>query len=332
MFVDRVGSTVSRAALGDERADRLQRKHDRLVNGAVLRNDGEIVKHTGDGLLAAFMSAASALAAAVDAQRAISRHRGSGDETLAIRIGMSTGDVLFEHGDYFGLTVVEAQRLEASAKPGEIRCADLVLQIARGTAAVTARSLGALELKGLPEAVPSSVVEWESARRSGRSLRELQPILCVPTEYTLVGHERELGQLEAALEQVVDLGDFGLVLIAGEPGIGKTRLAMELAEGALDHGVLVLAGHADERLEAAYQPFVDALHWYVERIFDPGQPETLGSNPRELAALARDLFDEIRTGTGPRTIRGLSRPGGSVRCGGIVARPCGWRSPDVSRA
>ena len=296
MFVDRVGSTMIRAALGDERADRLQHRHDRLVHGALLRHRGQIVKHTGDGLMAVFVSCGAALRAAVEAQQVIARFRGGPDERLAIRIGISVGDVLCEGGDYFGIAVVEAQRLESSAESGEIRCADLVLQVAKGTSHVSTRSIGELALKGLAGPLACSVVEWAPTGTSGRSTGELQALLRVPTDYDLVGRDDQLERLDALLDEVVEQSGFGLALIAGEPGIGKTRLAFELAGHALDHGALVLAGHSNEGLGTAYQTFIDALRWFVQRIHDPAAPRTLGANPDRLLTLMDDVVGPIATG------------------------------------
>ena len=95
---------------------------------------------------------------------------------------------------------------------------------------------------------------------------------------------------------MVEQSGFGLALIAGEPGIGETRLAFELAGHALDHGALVLAGHADERLGTAYRPFIDALRWFVQRIHDPAAPRTLGANPDRLLRLTDDVVGPTATG------------------------------------
>src|SRR5207247_9953978 len=74
--------------------------------------------------------------------------------------------------------------------------------------------------------------------------------------------ERELTQLEQVWTRATS-GRRQLLLLAGEPGIGKTRLAMEFARGRADRAATVLAGRCDEEALVPYQPFVEALHWYV---------------------------------------------------------------------
>lgn len=66
-------------------------------------------------------------------------------------MGISIGDVTFDGDDCFGLPVVEAQRLEASADPATIRCAEMVMLMSRGRGGHEFRPLGQLELKGLAE-------------------------------------------------------------------------------------------------------------------------------------------------------------------------------------
>lgn len=96
------------------------------------------MKHLGDGMMATFTSAAAAVAAGVALQQEIDlANRHGVAERMQIRVGISVGDVTFERDDCFGLPVVEAQRLEASAEPGTIRCAALVMHLARGRGATS---------------------------------------------------------------------------------------------------------------------------------------------------------------------------------------------------
>lgn len=155
MFTDLAGSTAMRARLGEEAADRLRGVHDAILTDAITTNGGRVVKHLGDGFMAAFPSAAGAVSAAVALQQEIDRaNRRGATEAMRVRVGISTGDVSFEGGDCFGLPVVEAQRLEASAEPGTIRCAEMVKLLARGRGGHEFVSLGELELKGSPSRSP----------------------------------------------------------------------------------------------------------------------------------------------------------------------------------
>ena len=128
LFTDLVGSTELRHQLGEEGSDRLRRDHDGLVAGAIEAAGGTVVKSTGDGVMATFPGAADAVGAAIAVQQAIHEHNRRDLHTrLAVRIGISSGDVTIEaDGDCFGLPVVEAQRLESAAQPGQILCSALV--------------------------------------------------------------------------------------------------------------------------------------------------------------------------------------------------------------
>lgn len=119
LFTDLVGSTELMGRLGDADFDRLRGEHFDHVRGA-LAGGGREVKTTGDGLLATFTSAVEALAATVAIQQATDRHARSTGLPVAVRVGLSIGEVAFEDGDAFGTPVVEAARLVAAAEPGQI--------------------------------------------------------------------------------------------------------------------------------------------------------------------------------------------------------------------
>src|SRR6266536_3579643 len=112
LFTDLVGSTESLVALGEDRFDSVRDAHDALVGGTITANDGEVVKHTGDGYMAAFPRAADAVAAAAEIQRLVSKRNEDAEVALGVRIGISAGDVTERAGDYHGVPVIEAARLD----------------------------------------------------------------------------------------------------------------------------------------------------------------------------------------------------------------------------
>jgi adenylate cyclase len=118
----------------------------------------------GDGFLATFGSAARAVGAAVgiqqgiDAQRFVEPH-----VSLALRIGISLGDVTVEAADVFGTPVIEAARLCAAAGSGQILATSVVEALARSRGGHTYTPVGDLELKGLPDPVPTVEIAWERA-------------------------------------------------------------------------------------------------------------------------------------------------------------------------
>ena len=145
LFTDLVGSTELRSRLGEAAAEEVRRKHDRLVADAVEAKRGRVVKNLGDGVMATFAGASDAVAAAVAVQRAIHRHNRSGAR-LAVRIGISAGDVTFEETDCFGTPVIEAARLCAGAEGGQILCSDLVRGLAGAGSGHEFHPLGVLQL------------------------------------------------------------------------------------------------------------------------------------------------------------------------------------------
>ena len=287
LFTDVVGSTAQRAALGDDAADDLQRGHDALVADAVDRAGGVLVKRLGDGALATFPSAADAVAAAVSVQQAVELHcRHAPEQAFAVRVGISVGDVTVEIGDVLGTPVVEAARLCAAAVGGEILVAELVRLLARGRGGFVFEPIGELELKGFSDPVAACRVTWDpvvEADQAGDTVA-LPHALVVPSATGYVGREDLLGALERAWQEA-SAGAVRTVLLAGEPGIGKTRTAAEVARQAHERGAVVLFGRSDEDLGVPYQPFVEALDWYARESRGP----RLGRLPGELTRLVPEL-------------------------------------------
>jgi class 3 adenylate cyclase/DNA-binding CsgD family transcriptional regulator len=297
LFTDLVGSTELRARLGEDAAEEARRLHDRLVCGAIETHDGRVVKSLGDGLMAIFAGAAEAVAAAVAIQRALDRHhRGSPTSTrFEVRIGLSAGDVTYEHGDCFGTPVVEAARLCAAARGGQILATEVVRLLVGSRAALRFQALGSLDLKGLPDPVAAVEVDWALEAGSRVPL----PAVLVPSgSFRFVGREAERDRLARAWEEAA-AGERRVVLVAGEPGIGKTRLVSEVAQGVHGQGATVLYGRCDEELGLPYQPFAEALGSYVAACAVEDLRVQLGSLGGELVRLAPSL---------PNRVPGLAEP------------------------
>ena len=296
LFTDLVGSTELRVRLGEEQAEHLRRTHDRLLGEAVTGHGGEVVKGLGDGVMASFASAADAVGAAVAIEQAAELHgRRQPDQAFAVRVGVSVGDVTVEGDDLFGVPVVEASRLCASANGGEILVAELVRTLCRGRGGFQFEPYGNLELKGLPEPVPTCKVFWEPAEDIAPGAEPaigFPPLLAATTPY--VGRGQLLSSLDDALAGA-GAGGCRMTLLAGEPGVGKTRTAAELAHKAHASGAVVLYGRCDEDLGLPYQPFVEALDFYTGACAAPA----LGRLAGELVRLLPQL---------PERVAGLARP------------------------
>ncbi|HKY75966.1 MAG TPA: AAA family ATPase [Acidimicrobiia bacterium] len=107
-----------------------------------------------------------------------------------------------------------------------------------------------------------------------------------------VGRERELGELEQRWKEA-SAGELRLALVAGEPGVGKTRLAGEMAARLHARGATVLAGSCGEDLGVPYQPFVEALRHQVDHTPADGLAGRLGRYPGELVRLMPELADIV---------------------------------------
>jgi class 3 adenylate cyclase len=293
LFSDMVGSTELRTRLGEEAADELRIVHDDLLRGAISAHRGIVVKHTGDGVMATFSAAVEAVAAAVAIQQAVDAHnRRSEQSRFEVRVGISVGDVTFDGDDCFGLPVIEAQRLEAAADGGQIVCAEIVRHLARGRGGYEFSSLGELQLKGIAEPVPAVRVHWAPVVHVAVARETpLPPVLAAPSTFDLSGRAAELDVVINAWKDTTE-GDGRIVLISGEPGIGKTRLATETALAVRKQGGLVLAGRCDESLGLPYQPFVEALRFQLG-LGDELPNDWFGPLAEELVRIVPELADHI---------------------------------------
>lgn len=288
LYTDVVGSTQLRARLGDVEADLLRRRHDEILGAAVAKHGGSVVKGLGDGILAAFGATAEAVNAAHEIQRSIDRanRQGRDDRRMEVRVGISAGDVSWEDGDCHGTPVVTAARLCDRADGGQILCDDLVRGLARGRTELTFALVGEVELKGLPEPVVVFEVPWSAATSAAAPLPA--PLRRQPGELPFAARESERIRLGDAWKRAqVDRAT--TVLLAGEPGIGKTRLASELARQAHEEGAIVLLGRCDEHVAAPHAPWTELLRTLVANVADDVIVEHVGRHGGELGRLVPEL-------------------------------------------
>jgi class 3 adenylate cyclase/tetratricopeptide (TPR) repeat protein len=260
VFTDLVGSTELAVRLGHPAYEALRRSHFDALRLAASVHRGREVKSTGDGLVFAFGSASEAVACMIRMQQAadVAARRNSG--APKIRIGASCGETNQDGNDIFGIAVVEAARLCAAALPGQIVASDLVRALTRGLGYKFVH-IGEFTLKGIPEPVLAYAVEW-IPREDSDDLIALPPRITPVPSFGLYGRAREQAII-ARCWKTAQLGQPQIVLLAGEPGIGKTRLAAESGRIAHREGAIVLMGTCDEDVGHPYRPFVEALRHYV---------------------------------------------------------------------
>ncbi|MGC2375798.1 MAG: hypothetical protein WA622_01265 [Mycobacterium sp.] len=217
LFTDVEGSTRRWEADADEMRIALA-AHDEVVRGAIEAHGGWLFKHTGDGVCAVFASPRSAVDAAVTAQRALE---------LPVRMGIATGEADLRDGDYFGAVLNRAARVMAAGHGGQVLLAESTAGLLSG---VDLLDLGPRRLRDLPTAVEVFQVRAPGLRTDFPALRALDasPGNLRPPTTSFIGRESEVAELQTTLKA------HRLVTLTGVGGVGKTRLALEVAAGVAD--------------------------------------------------------------------------------------------------
>lgn len=148
LFTDICDSTSLTQRLGDEGGMALLKIHDDIVRSALKTYAGREVKHTGDGIMASFVSAASAVRCANQIQRAfLDRAHQDGDFQVCVRIGAASGEPVESNRDLFGSTVQLAARICSHALPEQNLVSNVVVELCIGKG-FTFEDLGETVLKG----------------------------------------------------------------------------------------------------------------------------------------------------------------------------------------
>ena len=212
MFTDIEGSTRRWESDADAMRSALV-AHDKVLRTAIEAYDGFLFSHTGDGVMAAFASPMSAVNAAIDAQRELQ---------LPVRMGIATGEAELREGDYFGTVLNRAARVMAAGHGGQILVAESTAGLLGGVDLV---DLGPRRLRDLPTPVGVFQVRAPGLRMDFPPLRTLDPTPgnLRPAVTSFIGRDAEVAEVAAALRT------HRLVTLTGVGGVGKTRLAVEVA-------------------------------------------------------------------------------------------------------
>ena len=297
LFCDLVGSTALSAQLDPEEIGDVIRAYQSTVAGEVGRFEGHVAKYMGDGVLAYFGyprahedDAERAVRAGLALVTAIDRLTPHADLALRVRVGIATGGVVV--GELIGSGTAQeravvgetpnlAARLQALAEPNSVVISPSTRRLVGGL--FECADLGPHALKGFAEPLRAWRVTGESAAES--RFEALHAATLTP----LVGREEELGLLLRRWEAVKE-GEGQVVLLSGEPGIGKSRITRALQQR--------LAGEAYTRLlyfcspyhqNSALHPVIDQLQRAAEFARDDDDDQKLDKLERLLAQSTEDV-------------------------------------------
>jgi predicted ATPase/class 3 adenylate cyclase len=212
LFTDVEGSTRRWEADADAMRSALA-AHDGVLRAAIEAHGGFLFKHTGDGVCAAFASPRSAVDAAVAAQRALE---------LPVRMGIATGEAELRDGDYFGAVLNRAARVMAAGHGGQVLLTESTAGLLTGVDLV---DLGPRRLRDVPVPVGVFQVRATGLQADFPALRALDasPGNLRPQTTSFIGRESEVAEVQAAVKA------HRLMTLTGVGGVGKTRLASEVA-------------------------------------------------------------------------------------------------------
>ena len=274
LFADIRGYTRFTVEHGDAAAARFIERFGSVARSAITAHHGEILTVVGDEAVAAFTSAREALRAALDLQSGIEAASASSPSTpLQVGVGLDTGEAIRSGDSFAGAALNLAARLCNLAGPSEILASDGVIHVARKMEGIGYLERGLAQLKGFQEPVRVFRVIDES--RSNVGTREAGPAAALPgallaplpigaflgalPSTELVAREKEFDGL-LTFADAVPKGAGRVVMLSGEPGVGKTRLAQELMLSLRNRQFLVATGRCYQQQQTVpYYPFLDAL-------------------------------------------------------------------------
>ena len=230
LFTDIEGSTRLVHRLGD-RFDQLLAVHNELIRAAIATSGGTEVSTEGDAFFAVFPTAPLAVAAAVDAQRALATEAWPEDAQIRVRMGLHTGEGRLGGDNYAGVDVHRAARIAGAGHGGQVLLSEATRAlVANGLpAAVGIRDLGSHTLKDLPDPERIWQLEIEGLPADFPMIRTLdaRPNNLPQPVSSLVGRTAELAQIVNLVRAE------RLVTLTGPGGTGKTRLVIAAAHELL---------------------------------------------------------------------------------------------------
>jgi len=263
--------------------------HLELARREVEKRGGWEIGSFGGGSLFAFTSVRRAVACAVGIQQVAEEPGQREAGALAVGMGIDCGEVLRDGETLVGAPVNGATRIARLAEPGQILISRVIRELSEKLPGVSFEDRGSFSLPGVPGQRQLYEVDWERGGGAQTSTRQR-------TQF--VGRAKERAELRRSIE-LAEAGTGGVVLVGGEPGVGKTRLAEEMAAEATVRGMLALSGRCYESTGSPpYIPFVEILEAAVRELPVDSLRDVLGDAAAEVAKLVpqlRQLFPEMPT-------------------------------------
>lgn len=304
LFTDVEGSTALWQQYPRLMAHALERHHE-ILRHAIEGHGGIVFQVIGDAFCAAFVRAFDAVASALEAQRGLAEEPWGETGPLRVRMGLHTGSAEPIGQDYpSSLTLIRTQRCMSAGHGGQMLLSAATAELVRDhpPAEAVLRDLGLHHLRGLTE--PERVFQLVASGLPADfpPLRSAPPavardesslVLDQLVQRVLVGRTREADQLREHWNRAQN-GQGRLVLLSGEPGIGKTRLAEEVLMEAAQSGAVVLRGGCYEyEATTPYLPFVEALRAWVHATESGNLRELLGPTAPEIVKLAPEVESKL---------------------------------------
>ncbi len=280
-------------------------EHDAIWREVIEKHRGHLFKHTGDGVAAVFSSASDAVDAAVDAKARLA-------EVLPVRMGLHTGEAELRDGDYFGSTLNRCARLMGIAHGGQVVCSAATVELVRDRDDL--RDLGEHRLRDLSRAERV----WQIG---GGEFPALRSLTAASTNLPSLGNAfiGRVAELDAVAKE---LSEARLVTLTGVGGVGKTRLAMQVAAEALPRFVdgvwlceLAAAANADEMmpvvalaLGVVQRPQMTLTESIVD-FLRPRQTLIVLDNCEHLLDAAAELVEDVLAGAPGVRVLATSREG-----------------------
>jgi predicted ATPase/class 3 adenylate cyclase len=240
MFTDIEGSTSLLYRLGDHYAAVLE-AHRCLVRTVVEQHDGREVDNQGDGFFMVFRRASDAVAAAIELQRALAAQTSLSEAGVRLRIGLHTGEPQSTSAGYVGLDVHRAARLCAAGHGGQVLLSDATRALVEPTLqlGVGLRDLGEYRLKDIqsPERIFQLVIDGLLDQFPPLRTLDARPHNLPVQTTTLIGREWEVAEITRLLLR----DDVRLLTLTGPGGVGKTRLAVEVARRLAEEEQMAVA-------------------------------------------------------------------------------------------